>query len=52
MSFFNTIFDWLADVSGQLPEIGIQSFYIVVAVAMAALAVVIGLTFSVPVRIK
>ena len=45
MSFFNTIFDWLADVSGQLPEIGIQSFYIVVAVAMAALAVVIGLTF-------
>lgn len=45
MNFFNTIFDWLADLSGQLPEIGIESFYIVVAVATAALAVIIGFTF-------
>lgn len=45
MSFFNTIFGWLADVSEKLPPIDIQSFYIVVVVALALVAVIIGLTF-------
>ncbi len=45
MSFFNKIFDGLTDLSQKLPEIDIQTFYIVVVAALGVLAVVIGLTY-------
>lgn len=45
MSFFNTVFGWLVDVSEKLPPIDIATFYIVVVVALAVVAVIIGLTF-------
>lgn len=45
MSFFNTIFDGLVDLSEKLPALEISTFYIIVAVAMALAAVIIGLTF-------
>ena len=45
MSFFNTIFDGLVDLSEKLPAIDIQTFYIVVVAALGVVAIVIGLTF-------
>lgn len=45
MSFFNSIFDGLTELSQKLPEINIQTFYIIVFVALGAVAVIIGLTF-------
>ena len=45
MSFFNSIFDGLTELSQKLPEINIQTFYIIVFVALGAAAVIIGLTF-------
>ena len=45
MSFFNSIFDGLTELSQKLPEINIQTFYIIVFVALGAVAAIIGLTF-------
>ena len=45
MSFFNSIFDGLTELSQKLPEISIQTFYIIVFVALGAVAAIIGLTF-------
>ena len=45
MDFFNAIFDGLVGLSEKLPAIGIDSFYIVVAVALGGVAIVVGLTF-------
>ena len=45
MDFFNAIFDGLIGLSEKLPAIGIDSFYIVVAVALGGVAIVVGLTF-------
>lgn len=45
MSFFDKIFDWIVDLSEKMPSVEPGRYYLIVMLCIAAVGIVIGLTF-------